>query len=199
MHRLIGIIGCPGAGKDTCGDYLVKEAGYERTSFAKKVKDVAHVAFGWDRDMLEGITPESRAWRERVDDYWGISPRAALQKIGTEMFRTHIHPDFWVKTVVKEITDAPAEKRFVITDCRFENEVEAIKALGGRIIYIQRGDSPAWAALARAGAAYSEAAGVHITDWNPYALAKYADVEINNNSTLAELYAHLDAFVLTLA
>jgi hypothetical protein len=192
MYRLIGIIGCAGAGKDTCGDYLVQHAGYERTSFAKKVKDVAHVAFGWDRDMLEGVTPESREWRERVDEYWGISPRAALQKIGTEMFRTHIHPDFWVKAVIKEIEAATA--RFVITDCRFENEVAAIKALGGKIIYIQRGDPPTWAAAARAGAVYSPEYGVHITDWNSYALAKYADVEINNNGTLAELHAHLHAF-----
>lgn len=196
MHRLIGIIGCPGAGKDTCGDYLVREAGYQRTSFAKRVKDVAHVAFGWGREMLEGITPESRAWRERVDEYWGISPRAALQKIGTEMFRTHIHPDFWAKIVAKEIREAPPTTRFVITDCRFANEIALIKHLGGRIIYVQRGEPPAWAAAARAGAPYSETSGVHITDWNSYALAKYADVEINNNGTLDELYAQMAAVVI---
>lgn len=195
MHRLIGIIGCPGAGKDTCGDYLVERAGYQRTSFAKRVKDVAHAAFGWNRAMLEGITSESRTWREHVDDYWGISPREALQKIGTEMFRTLIHPDFWVKAVIKEISDAPVTTRFVITDCRFENEVEAIKALGGKIIYIQRGIHPAWAALARSGSPYSSDSGVHITDWNPYALSKFADIEINNNGTLDELYAQIYSFM----
>ena len=199
MNRLIGIVGCPGAGKDTCGDYLIQHADYRRTSFAKKVKDVAHVVFGWDRDMLEGINPESRDWRERVDDYWGISPRVALQKIGTEIFRTHIHPDVWVKAVVKEIADAGPSSRFVITDCRFANEVEAIKALGGKIIYIQRGEPPAWAALARSGAPYSEESGVHITDWNPYALSKFADVEINNNGTLDELYAQIHLFAFTRA
>jgi hypothetical protein len=92
-------MGAVGSGKDTIADFLTNH-GFERLSFAKKVKDVAHVVFGWDRDMLEGRTTESRAWRETVDPRWGISPRSALQKIGTEMFREHICDDVWVKALL---------------------------------------------------------------------------------------------------
>ena len=41
--------------------------------------------FGWDREMLEGDTEESRDWREKVDPYWStetgnpITPRLILQ------------------------------------------------------------------------------------------------------------------------
>ena len=49
--------------------------------------------FDWPIDMLQGRTEESRAWREVVDEEWSeilgyeITPRMALQKIGTECCR----------------------------------------------------------------------------------------------------------------
>ena len=49
---IIGIIGAIGSGKDTIADYLVKNHGFTRLSFAGKVKDVAAIVFGWDRTML---------------------------------------------------------------------------------------------------------------------------------------------------
>jgi hypothetical protein len=186
---ILGITGAIGSGKDTIADYLIKHHGFVRLSFAGKVKDVAHVVFGWDRELLEGLTKESRAWREVVDPYWGISPRAALQRIGTEMFRTHIHPDTWVKAVVRMIQAAP-EKNYVITDCRFENEVNALKELGGKILHVSRGAEPAWAADARAGLACLSS--VHITDWNVYKLQRFADYSINNSGTLDDLYRNVE-------
>lgn len=194
-RTIVGIIGCVGSGKDTSGDYLVTHHGFKRISFAKKVKDVAHVVFGWDRDMLEGQTKESRAWREQVCPYWGITPRSALQKIGTDMFRGHIDPDVWIKAVLREIQANP-EQSYVITDCRFENEVAAIQSMGGKILYVERGEQPAWTRAARAGEPFSEEYGVHISDWNPYMLAKYAHMEIQNDGTLDELYTQIERSVI---
>lgn len=191
---IIGIMGAVGSGKDTCGDYFVRAHGFRKVSFAKRVKDVAHAAFGWDRELLEGATAESRAWRERVDPAWGFSPRHALQKIGTEMFRMHLDADIWVKAVRNEIMANP-EQNFVITDVRFENEVDTIKALGGRIVYVERGRQPAWTADARAGRTYDESYGIHVTDWNSYALTGRADVSIFNNGSLEDLHARLECLV----
>ena len=191
MTTLIGIIGAVGSGKDTCGYYLVSNYNYTSTSFAKKLKDVLSVVFGWDREMLEGASKESREWREIVDPYWGLSPRAAMQKVGTDMFRKHIDPDVWVKAVVKEILSNPGTN-YVITDCRFENEVAAIKELGGKIIYVERGKLPPWAEEAKAGKPYNEKYGVHVSDWNSYALHTLADVKISNNGTLTELYSTIE-------
>jgi hypothetical protein len=184
-RTIIGIIGAVGSGKDTCGDYLSKTHKFQKTAFAKKVKDVAAIVFGWDREMMEGITPQSREWREKVDPYWDISPRQAMQKIGTDMFRTHIDAAVWVKAVVKEISAAPAVN-YVVTDCRFENEIAALKALGGTIIYIERGTAVAPEAV------------MHISDSNSYTLRTLADIHISNNGSLDDLYKALDAALKTL-
>jgi hypothetical protein len=39
-------------------------------SFACSLKDTASVMFGWDRDLLEGDTVESRKFREQKDEFW---------------------------------------------------------------------------------------------------------------------------------
>jgi hypothetical protein len=197
MTNLIGIIGAVGSGKDTIGYYLVSHYNYTNTSFAKKVKDVLAVVFGWDREMLEGASVESRKWREEVDPYWGISPRTAMQRVGTDMFRHHIEPDVWVKAVVREILNSTPDTKYVITDCRFKNEVDAIKKLGGKIIYVERGKLSPWAEDAKAGKPYSDSCGVHISDWNSFALHSEADIIIKNNGTLKELYETIDQALLS--
>lgn len=190
---VLAISGPIGSGKDTIADYLVRVHGFKRLAFASKVKDVAHVVFGWDRDMLEGLTAESRAWREVVDPFWGLSPRVALQRIGTEMFRTQIHPDTWVKAVVAQIRAEP-DGKFVITDCRFENEVAAMKALGGRLVCVSRGAEPPWAAEARAGGTCP--VEIHQTDWNVYRLQGLADVRVENNGSLEALYEAVEKLLI---
>ena len=60
---IIGLVGFQGAGKDTIADYLVNIHEFKRESFANTLKDaVAHI-FGWDRELLEGRTRQSSAWR----------------------------------------------------------------------------------------------------------------------------------------
>lgn len=191
--KVIGIIGSIGSGKDTSADWMIQNKGFQRLAFATKVKDVAHVVFGWDREKLEGLTKESRAWREEVCPFWNITPRKALQLIGTEMFRKMIDDQVWVKTVVKQIQES--NKNTVITDCRFENEFQAIKDLGGKILYIQRGPEPEWASKAASGAEFDEKYGVHVTDWNIYVLKGKADIVIENNGTLKDLYDTLAEIV----
>lgn len=182
---IIGITAAIGCGKDTIADYLIEHHGFIRLSFAGKVKDVAALVFGWDRELLEGRTRDSRTWREVVDPFWGLSPRTALQRIGTEMFRDQIHPETWIKAVQKQIMSAP-DQNYVITDCRFENEVNAILDLGGQIWAVSRGEEPAWASQARAGSMCLQ--GIHSTDWNVYRLQNKASIKINNSGTLNDLY-----------
>lgn len=197
--KLVGIIGAIGSGKDTSAEVLIGERGFKKLSFAGKVKDVAAVVFGWDRDMLEGVTAASREWREKVDEHWGLSPRTALQKIGTEMFRVHIRDDIWVKALETQVAACHAGGTpVVITDCRFANEVASIKAQGGMIIHVERGSPPAWLLeLQKKGISVSasttppmehlQALGVHVTEWNAFALKELADVHIRNNGSIKEL------------
>lgn len=154
---IVGLVGFIGSGKGTVGDILVEEYGFIQESFAKPVKDLANFIFGWDRELLEGKTPESREWREANDPYWSellerdFSPRLALQLIGTEIGRNVFHKDFWVKLMKTRLDDG---KNYVITDVRFPNEIDFIKSVGGFTFNIQRGALPHWyvdAILANSG------------------------------------------------
>ena len=64
---IIGICGLIGSGKDTIADYLVTNYNFKKLSFADKLKDSVATMFDWDRDLLDGKTDESRAWREKED------------------------------------------------------------------------------------------------------------------------------------
>lgn len=187
--KIIGVIGPIGSGKDTLAEYLITNHGYKKLSFASRVKDVASVAFGWDRALLEGDTPASRVWREEVDLFWGTTPRQALQKIGTEMFRGHIRDDFWIKIVEQKIQALQEEhvKGIVITDCRFQNEIRLIQNMGGTLVHIQRHEPPSWAEEAILGNPFHSVYNVHITDWNAWAFVKEAQYHIKNSGSLDSL------------
>lgn len=147
---IIGVVGLIGSGKGAVAEYLVNSKGYKKLSFADPVKDAAAGMFGWNRAMLQGDTPESRAWREEKDEFWSkvlerpFSPRIALQEIGTEVGRNYFHPDIWLKALEKKILDDAGHSNYVIDDCRFANEIELVKKMGGKIIAVMRGEHPEW-------------------------------------------------------
>ena len=146
---IIGICGLIGSGKGTVADFLVEQRGFTKISFADRLKDGVASVFGWDREMLEGNTDESRAWREKVDPYWStetghpITPRLVLQLFGTDCMRNGFYDGVWVSLVKKQLLDNP-DKDFVIPDVRFENEAEMIKSIGGKLWRVKRGDDPEW-------------------------------------------------------
>ena len=139
---LIGFLAKKRAGKDTCGDYLVKKLGYKSLSFAGPLKEACSSLFNFNNEQLYGDL------KEVVDPAWGISPRRALQFVGTDLFRNHIGellPEvgngFWTTCLkvnyLKQIKANP-DAKFVITDVRFQNEVDLIHELGGKVVKIER-------------------------------------------------------------
>lgn len=204
--KIIGICGLIGHGKDTAAGFLIEE-GFERVSFAGVLKDACANIFGWDRILLEGNTPESRVWRESVDEWWAnrldipnFTPRLALQQIGTDALRTHWHPDIWVAACERQIINS--EKNVVISDCRFFNELQAIKNLGGKTAVVWRYDKPEWWNVASTmNTAQASGKRSHLVDGMS---GKYADVhksewswagwdfdiQLLNTSTLEDLRLH---------
>jgi hypothetical protein len=134
---IIGLCGEQGSGKDTVANILISEYGFVKLTFASTLKDVVAILFSWPRDLLEGLTEESRLWRETVDDFWSaklnipnFTPRKALQMIGTDLFRIHFNNDIWISIVenkIGAILKNNPNTNIVISDCRFTNEFTLIK------------------------------------------------------------------------
>lgn len=146
---ILGVTGLIGSGKDTIADYLCTFHGFKRLSFAASLKDAIALIFGWDRELLEGTTKTSREWRESVDKWWAerlnmpnLTPRWILQYWGTEVCRNGFHQDVWVASVENKLRNA--KDNIIITDCRFANELKAIKNTGGITARVERGPRPIW-------------------------------------------------------
>jgi hypothetical protein len=207
---IIGICGFIGSGKDTVADYLVNLHHFRRESFANTLKDAVSAVIGWDRTMLEGRTKQAREWREQQDNWWTnrlgivITPRWILQNWGTEVCRNGFHDDIWIASLQNKLRNSTDD--VVISDCRFPNEIAAIKQSGGLVVRVVRGPEPEWydAAMSRnrgpdGNSTWSlsgrklEQLGVHVseTSW----VGTQFDVVLDNNGTLDDLYQQVKRLV----
>ena len=202
---IIGVCGFIGSGKDTVADHLVNFHEFRRASFANTLKDAVAAVFGWDRTLLEGRTKEAREWREQVDPWWAkrldmpdLTPRLVLQLWGTEVCRRGFHNDIWIASVENKMRASTDD--IVISDCRFPNEIKAIKEAGGIVVWVQRGQLPSWhimAANANKGDAVAAAKlkqlGIHASEtaW----VGTDFDFEIDNNGTIDSLYKQVESIV----
>lgn len=196
---IIGVVGFIGSGKGTAADILVKKHGFTKLSFADTVKDATAAIFGWPRPLLEGDTDESRAWREAKDDWWSerfgydISPRLALQMMGTEAGRDVFHPDIWIHSLERKMEMYP---NVVIADVRFPNEIAFIQSKGGFVVRVCRGPDPEWYETAHAANSKTfthapqawdemEKSGIHYSEWAW--IGSIMDHELHNTGTVSSL------------
>lgn len=175
---IIGLLGKKRVGKDTVADYLVKSHGFTKLSFADPLKRACQELFSWNDVQIYGNEE-----KEIVDKYWGITPRQSLQYVGTELIRNQmenlipgIKDDFWVKCAMR-IIDKNPNKNYVIADCRFINEVNAIHAAGGSI----------WK-ISRDGVTSDDS---HASETGIDEITEYEDT-IQNDGTILELYKKID-------
>jgi hypothetical protein len=156
MKNLVTFVGFKSSGKNTAAEALFP-FDYVPFSFADALKDSLATIFCWDRELLEGITRESRIWREQKDEWWAdrlgipyFTPRWAMQNFGTEVMRVHFHDQVWVYNVERRMLMLDERKSVVLIDARFPNEIALAKRYGGEIIRIRRGPDPAWMGIAEA-------------------------------------------------
>ena len=203
---IIGICGFIGSGKDTVADFLVNFHEFRRESFASTLKDSVAAVFGWDRTLLEGRTAEAREWREQVDPWWAerldmptLTPRWVLQYWGTEVARKSFHDDIWIASLENKLRNS--KDNIVISDCRFPNEIQAIKKAGGQIVWVQRGALPEWyddAVSANQGNNIGINAmklrKIHASEWAW--LGSEFDHVIDNNGTIDDLFKQAQSLVI---
>lgn len=110
---IIGLCGYAGAGKDALGQILVERHGFVRLAFADAVKAEAIEA----------------GWNGKKD----AAGRRMLQEIG--MARRAEAEDYWVVQAARQLR---AGRSTVITDVRFENEVDFLRCLQGTLVRVTR-------------------------------------------------------------
>ena len=203
MSNLIGICGFIGSGKDTVAKMFV-EQGCVQDSFAAPLKDMCASIFGWQREMLEGDTMDSREFRETPDLYWtrklgidNFTPRLALQLLGTDIMRTHFSQDIWLNSLEYRIRRQRQDDLcVVVSDARFKNELNIIKELGGVVIHVKRSELPEWyevAVHANNGSVTAKHTmetkyrHIHASEWKWVGFE--FDYEIENTGTLTDLEA----------
>lgn len=175
MAPLIGLAGAARSGKDAAAQALL-DAGWTRRAFADKVKEMLYA--------MNPTLPEpeyrdgSTTLRYEVDSYgWDTTKelyplvREYLQRLGTEGARGVLGENVWIDALFR---DAGTWGPTVVTDVRFPNEANAIRARGGLVVLIRRpGQTPAH------GSGHS----------SENALAEYLfDDVIENDGPLAQLH-----------
>ncbi len=140
---IIGVTGFKGSGKDTASDIIADAYGLERYAFADPLKNGTAAFFGWTKRSMHD--PKNK---EEIDGYWGVSRRQVLQWLGTEVMRDGFakrfnkSPDFWIECFTKwhaqQLIDGDEFKGVVVSDCRYQNEVDAIHNLNGVVIRVDR-------------------------------------------------------------
>lgn len=182
--EIIGLSGFAQSGKDTAGKYLCDKYGYMRVSFADAVRDGLYAL-----NPLICITPEES---KEFDGMMGIlrlelmvnrfgyeqakkckEVRQLLQRYGTEAGREIHGNQCWTNIGLRKAAKYP---KVVFTDVRFENEVEAVKSIGGTVIRIKRNGVGA--------------VNGHISD-KPLP-GHLIDIELDNSGTLLDLHENLD-------
>jgi hypothetical protein len=134
---LIGITGKIGSGKTTAEQTLVGR-GFIKYSFAKPLKEIA-LTLGFSHDQVYGTQQQ----KLEVNKVWGISARQFLQKFGTDICRDFLPTvlptmkKLWL-TCFKIFYNANKENNIVISDVRFLDEAEIIRACGGIVVKLIR-------------------------------------------------------------
>jgi hypothetical protein len=116
--------------------------------------------------------------------------------------RTAFHDDIWIASLENKLRKTQDD--VVISDCRFPNEIRAIRAQGGHVIRVVRGPEPDWYEAALAANSDSHwtqgdprealrRRGIHASEtaW----IGTRFDKVIANDGTLDELYAQVTDLV----
>lgn len=129
IGMLIGLSGLAGVGKDTAADILVRDHSFTKVSLADPLKSICKEVFDFSYESLWGSSAE----RNVPDLRYGLSPRHALQTLGT--WGRDCHPDIWIEMALRRVR---LLSKAVIPDVRFRNEILAIRKSGGKLVRLVR-------------------------------------------------------------
>lgn len=148
MPEIISFLGVVGSGKNYNANKLVKDKGFVHIDFKDSLLEMCSDLVGfdisadydWFKSHLVGMRrPGNRLaeaychtdTREMQSRHEGLlTGRTLLQRLGTEVMRKR-DSEYWTNQFHLKVDVLMAnEKNVVNSDCRFPNEVEAVRASG---------------------------------------------------------------------
>lgn len=160
----------------------------------------------WCEDVLPGVDPQTLFdWFCAMGNlYPRLSPRIMLQSLGTEWGRHVADENIWVNCMIrtaKRVLEGeqydrrvgligrdprqPLPRGVVVSDVRFQNELEVIPANGGRLVRVKRPSTDKDAKIIGIKGHASEMEQKLFKD-------SRFDLVIQNTGTLDDLYATVD-------
>jgi hypothetical protein len=141
--RYIGISGAAGAGKSSVAEYfqyrlnLMSSLPVDIMPLSAPIKAACKEIFCWTENQLS-----DNSLKEIVDTRFGISPRRAMQLLGTEFGRDMVCDDLWTRLLDLKISgliecyNAGVNDDFnvIIPDIRFSNEVAWLRSKPSNIV-----------------------------------------------------------------
>lgn len=189
---IVALSGYAGTGKDTVGDFLVEHYDFKRLAFADPMREMAlainpiishHTEPAGMGNVVRPIrlsyVVHAFGWRGAKDHFPEV--RRFLQHLGTDAGRNVLGENVWVNATLEHIARDPGHS-WVLTDCRFVNEANAVVWQGGEVWRVTRPG---------VGPANDHISEVGLDDWN-------FDRVIENHGDIADLHAYVDA-LMTLA
>lgn len=149
---VVGLCGYSRSGKDTAAKILERKYGFKRYAFADALREKILKEDPIIENNKGDKNPLSR-WIELSGCFYGqtiwdwlkentkIVP--VLQNIGQS--ERNEDPNYWIKIVAKKIIDDGRPTRVVVSDVRYQNELEWIKNnpyFNGLLFKVDRGNGP---------------------------------------------------------
>lgn len=135
---LIGLVGRAGEGKDTVAMHLEDEWAFTHLAFADCLAGMLHALF--EHTGIDGAWMVERDLKEQPTAL-GYSYRHLAQTLGTEWGRG-LDAQFWLRATELSITAGGLDgEKLVISDVRFLNEAEWVRARGGVLVRVVRPDA----------------------------------------------------------
>lgn len=147
MTKIIAFSGRKQSGKTTCSegvlDYFNKIIKPETNgvvkiyNFADALKqDICINILGMTHEQCYGTDDQKNTITDMVWDNKNLTAREVMQFVGTDIFRK-MKTNIWAEAAIKRIKNENPDLA-IIADCRFPNEVKAVKDAGGLVIRLVR-------------------------------------------------------------